>query len=638
MTQALLLRLRRFRRREGDPQGLPIAWFLPSVLGGLILIAAIPIVLIGYFGASQNTDVLMRDRSELVLDLIVEHIDAYLSPIPAALGDAERAVASGIVDTDDDRSATGFLRGILAGHAQIKLVGLRRHDGSVLHLRRDREDMATMAMRIPADVERMLNEIRADAGPVWFGPFRSPALSEPVLAARTLLRGSSNKEKGILVVVVPLAELSAYLAQLSTDMTLTPFVLTDRERVLAHPRLARTQPKLADGLIEAGADLASFDDPVLAEIWSGEPRPLVDKVSFRRSSGHWSWSEVEVGGANGYVYRTIERYGSLPWTVGFHYPAIETRPERWTLVFIGVSGVAIVALALAAAIFVGRRMGRPILDLAQAAAAFEKMDFETSMTVRHSPVREINQAAHAFERMATRLSVFGRYLPKTLVRRLLVAGPTKEEGETRVVTVMFTDLEHYTLFSQAAPARDVVDYLNALLSRVGPIVEATGGTIDKYIGDSVMAFWGAPEQSSDHPKNACNAARLIAAAVMAFNEERREKGLAACRMRIGIHTGPVAVGNLGFNEQINYTIIGETVNIAHQLEQAGRTVLGDEEVVVMVSDTTVSEARDGFAFSPVVTCTTHGREEHGAYKMSLSSHGDADIQSFALGSGPINFV
>jgi adenylate cyclase len=182
-----------------------------------------------------------------------------------------------------------------------------------------------------------------------------------------------------------------------------------------------------------------------------------------------------------------------------------------------------------------------------------------------------------------------------------------------VLTVMFTDLENYTGFSRDRPADETAAYLNTLLARIGPAIEASGGTIDKYIGDAIMAFWGAPEPRADHAAAACRAACSIAELVTAFNRERRARGLDACRMRIGLHTGPVVVGNIGFEGRMDYTIIGEVVNMAQRLEQAGRRLLGDgEEVIVLMSATTREAAGDGFDCDAV-------QEEQPVYRLRVAT-------------------
>lgn len=451
---------------------------------------------------------------------------------------------------------------------------------------------------MPPVVRQTVAESRTDPGLRWIGPFWSPLLNQPVLGLRASLKGPAGEDEGVLVAVVSVAKLSRYMAEVANDIGQTPFVLVGREHVLAHPALARPGAATRSGHGEPLPSVESFEDGVLARIWTREGNPLTSSQPFRRSQGHWSWFEPDSFEPNAYVYRTIADYGAVPWTVGFHYPGTETRRERWIVVGIGLGGLTLVALALATAILVGRRLGQPMLGLAQAAARVEALDFAGARTLPRGPVREINQAAGAVERMAAGLGWFETYLPKTLVRRLMAAGPGSQLSETRDVTVMFTDLENYTAYASTRPADEVVSYLNDLLTRVGPIIEASGGTIDKYIGDSVMAFWGAPEEQPDHPEAACRAAWTIAREVAAFNAERRAGGLHACRMRIGLHTGPVAVGNVGFRGRVDYTIVGRTVNVAQALEQCGRFVMGESEVVILASDTTARSAGEDFTFEP----------------------------------------
>jgi class 3 adenylate cyclase len=578
---------------------MPIAWLLPLVLTVLVLTAVVPVVLLGYLGARDNTDRLMRDRGELVLDVVVHRVAAHLNPVHAQLAHIADAVRNGALDPQDEAAMGVYVAGALAGTPQVNGIAVVRPDLTVRRFHRRGHQSYEETAVMPPAVRQSVDESRSAAGRLsWFGPFWSTVLSEPVLGLSASLRDPANNEKGVLVAIVSIAKLSHYMAEVANDIAQTPFVLIGRERVLAHPALARPGAATSSGDGEPLQSVEAFEDRVLARIWRREGNPLTSSQPFRRSEGHWSWFEPDGFEANAYVYRTISDYGALPWTVGFHYPGTETQRERWIVAGIGLGGAALLVLALATAVLVGRRLGRPMLALAQAAAHIEALDFAGARTLPRGPVREINQAAGAVERMAAGLSWFETYLPKTLVRRLMAAGPGAPISETREVTVMFTDLENYSTYSSMREAAEVVSYLNDLLARVGPLVEASGGTIDKYIGDSVMAFWGAPEEQPHHAQAACRAACTIARAVEAFNAERRARGLHACRMRIGLHTGLVAVGNVGFAGRVDYTIVGRTVNIAQALEQCGREVMGDGEVVILVSDATARGAREEFTFEP----------------------------------------
>jgi len=178
--------------------------------------------------------------------------------------------------------------------------------------------------------------------------------------------------------------------------------------------------------------------------------------------------------AHVYIYRTLLDYGATPWTVGVHYPSAETRRERWIVLGIGIGGLVLLTIAIGVAVFLARRLARPVLGLAEAAARVEALDFAGARALPRGPVREVNQAAEAVERMAAGLTWFETYLPKTLVRRLMAAGTATPLTDTREVTVMFTDLERYSDFSSTHPAAEVVSYLTDLLARVGPIIEASG--------------------------------------------------------------------------------------------------------------------------------------------------------------------
>jgi len=143
-------------------------------------------------------------------------------------------------------------------------------------------------------------------------------------------------------------------------------------------------------------------------------------------------------------------------------------------------------------------------------------------------------------------------------------------------------------------ADEVASFINDHLSLVGNCIESEGGTIDKYIGDAVMAFWGAPAQIDNPAAHACRAALAIKRAVAADNTERKASHLAPVRVRIGVHLGPVVVGDIGAPQRINYTVVGDAVNTAQRLEGLGKTVDADAESVTLVSAAVAAELPSGF--------------------------------------------
>ena len=145
-------------------------------------------------------------------------------------------------------------------------------------------------------------------------------------------------------------------------------------------------------------------------------------------------------------------------------------------------------------------------------------------------------------------------------------------SEVREVTVMFTDIAGFTSLSEGMPATELASLLNDHFAVLSACIEAEDGTVDKFIGDSVMAFWGAPDAQPDHAERAARAARAISDAIDADNRQRVANGLAPIGVRIGLHSGSVTVGNIGAPDRINYTIIGDTVNVGQRLEQLAKDV------------------------------------------------------------------
>jgi class 3 adenylate cyclase len=195
--------------------------------------------------------------------------------------------------------------------------------------------------------------------------------------------------------------------------------------------------------------------------------------------------------------------------------------------------------------------------------------------------------------MLTGLRWLETYVPRSLVRRLLGSADGGRLLSTeRVATLMFTDIVGFARTSESMTAADVAEMLNSHFDLLGRCVEAEGGTIDKFIGDCVMAFWGAPDDQPDHADRALRAARAIANALVTDNAARHARGLTPIRIRLGVHTGPVVAGNIGTRDRAGYTVVGDTVNVANRLEQLGKSIAPDDDLVILISGDTVACLQD----------------------------------------------
>lgn len=184
---------------------------------------------------------------------------------------------------------------------------------------------------------------------------------------------------------------------------------------------------------------------------------------------------------------------------------------------------------------------------------------------------------------------FGHYVPPTIVSELAdSAAALTLGGEAREITVMFADLSGFTALSEKVGPAELMTVTNRYLGYITEIVEKPGGTIDKYIGDAVMAFWGAPLDDPQHALHGTRAAMDAVAKVQAEHDAARARGEVGFSVKIGLNSGIAVVGNVGAENRFNYTAVGETVNIAARLEslpkEYGCTVIVGENTAARIGD------------------------------------------------------
>jgi adenylate cyclase len=270
-----------------------------------------------------------------------------------------------------------------------------------------------------------------------------------------------------------------------------------------------------------------------------------------------------------------------------------------------VVSLMIVVLSIPLIWVVSRRISRPVHALGEAAERIGRFELEQTIA-SGSIIREIDVLQRAMERMRRSLSMFSLYAPKTLVRQLVASEtPPVLGGERREVTVCFMDLENFTAMSSHLEPEEVMLRMSQYFERATQILQAHGATIDKYIGDSVMAFWNAPMATEDHPAKACAAALEIIAETSALTSGWVAAGDKRVRTRIGVHCGQAIIGNVGSSDRMNYTALGNTVNLASRLEGLNR----DLGTSILVSADMKARLEGRFRFRSAGATAIKGYEE-----------------------------
>jgi adenylate cyclase len=190
------------------------------------------------------------------------------------------------------------------------------------------------------------------------------------------------------------------------------------------------------------------------------------------------------------------------------------------------------------------------------------------------------------ERQET-IALFSRFVNPHVVQQLLERGGLEGAGQTRQVTLLFSDIRGFTSMSELRPPQEIVALLNRYFSLQVDVVFRHGGSLDKFIGDAIMAFWGAPLDDPEHARHAIDCALDMAGTLQAFKAELGPEA-AAFDIGIGIHSGPAVVGLIGSERRREYTAIGDTVNLASRIEgltkEAGRRILVSRETMLLCAD------------------------------------------------------
>ncbi|AUC98587.1 adenylate/guanylate cyclase domain-containing protein [Bradyrhizobium sp. SK17] len=391
-----------------------------------------------------------------------------------------------------------------------------------------------------------------------------------------------GKRSGVLAIIIELTRVSNFLSQLTVGKSAGAFLLDRDGGVIAAP-----DPN-ADEL-----NALKTDHPLLPV--------AVDAI--RQAGSAYNPGEGEVYRSqvtrDGLAYQAVLTPISFPgWSLVTVVPEAEfLGPVQMTIrnLLIGLAAL-IVAAGLLSAWLAQRLIAAPLIKVVGEIRHVERFDLDK--VARHpSRLAEIENLSGAIGDMAQGLAAFRKYIPADLVRRLVSDGDgARLGGAVRPMSVMFIDLAGFTGMSERLGDR-IIPLLSRYFDVVSAAIQQDGGTIDKFIGDAVMAFWGAPAANPDHAVDCCRAALTCQRAVA-------QAGLADDRgdpitIRIGINSGDMLVGNIGSEVRLNYTVIGDAVNIASRLEGTnkvyGSTIIIGPETRRLAGDRIVVRELDRLA-------------------------------------------
>ena len=317
--------------------------------------------------------------------------------------------------------------------------------------------------------------------------------------------------------------------------------------------------------------------------------------------GSWLRSHAPIRDGKGHLVGAVIVEAPAGW--------VEAKMRPITLSGL-VALVLAFGLTLPVVIFVSRRVTQPLMRLRDALEAIGQGNFETRLAMNAG--HEFDAVAKAINTMAAGLaerervkSAFARYVSHQVFDSILHSSTAlKLSGDRRMISVLFCDIRGFTTISESLAPEKVVQLLNEYFESMVEVVFRNNGTLDKFIGDGLMVIFGAPQDDPNQEQHAVTAAIEMQAELRKLAEKWKPEGL-SLRIGIGINSGPAIVGNIGSSRRMDYTAIGDTVNLASRLESSTKE-LG---VGILISEYTRNALRGSFRFRNMGAVQVRGRDE-----------------------------
>ena len=557
-----------------------IRFALSGLVLASIVVSAAGVHLLWWRTAQQISERLADTINDQIVSAVGDELQSITSEAKSAFAAARTLLIEKVVDTSDASKrqymflsqlqaqptiswvAFGFPDGSFSGAHKLGESAIEMLDitGAEKQLRIERYDYAGMDVKFGerhfADTKYSVTDqqwyresIQSDDDD-WFKLTTHPGGERPAVALAGPI-DIDQKRVGVLAIIIELTRVSNFLSQLTVGKSAGAFIL-DR-----------------DGTAVASPD-ADADE--LTALKTNHPLFPVAVAAIRQAGSAYDSDKGDAFhirvSQDGKGYEAVLTPISFPgWSLVTVVPESEfLGPVQSTIrnLLLGLAVLIIIAGLLSA--WIGQRLiAAPLIKVVSEVRHVERFDLDR--VERHSSgLTEIENLSSAIADMALGLAAFRKYIPADLVKRLISDGQgARLGGDVRPMSVMFVDMAGFTGMSERSGDR-IIPLLSRFFDAVSAAVQGHGGTIDKFIGDAVMAFWGAPASNPDHALDCCRAALACLKAVgeLVDDEQRRVE------IRIGINSGDMLVGNIGSEVRLNYTVIGDAVNVASRLESTNK--------------------------------------------------------------------
>lgn len=576
--------------------GLKISFVLVTLFVSLASAAAIHLP--WYYTATNNIKDLVSQLNAEIISGISNEVSDVFSSTQNVQQSIKEALRDGVVDVTSNEQVLNLFLPFIKTQEHFSWISLGRPNGDFLGVNRTDDDKFRSVESIWSPtlkqaerswkyyvvqdnnnylIQRKFEQQNYDARerpwykramttesagslPIWTDVYVFATNSRPGLnTALRLEKGSETA--GVVSIAIELERLSSYLKEKFKNKPGTAVIIRPDQSMLAFVDASEvTMTSKEDKKLQLRKLGASYH-PLLSVAAQALKENNLDLATL------YETAQVDVKGVNGTYFVTFSPIGREGWIATTIIPEAAfldsiKRNNQILIVAITISVLLVIILA----IYVSRKLiVQPVSQLIKQTKAIERFDLEHVDEVG-SHIAELDDLSTAFKQMSNGLAAFQKYLPADLVQILVKNNQLAQVGGiNRTMTIFFSDLEGFTTISETL-GPGLVPYLSDYLKDMSAQIDAENGTIDKFIGDAIMAFWGAPNVNDNQATDACRAALRCNRLLQKQAEQAEKDGKPVFRARIGLNTGRVIVGNIGSDKRMDYTVLGDPVNLAARLE------------------------------------------------------------------------
>lgn len=553
--------------------------------------ALLPVAIVGLISIEVNKTALTEANKELLFS-VLHHISRHVEEEIHRDQDELSIASAALLDTSQPLEQRLSILKSVVGGGRLNAIGIYDDKGlwvdTVEVENSDSEFRSPMPALISSEQIALLNTSDVAVGPAEIDQANGH------FVASIFARARGPNGSWFLVSRLDLARIQAELETVGHER-LGPghslLMVNTELQVLADSQIEQRGQTLSTGRgILAGVAPSALDEGIL--LFGESSVDGTSTLGSVRSMEEVPWAVIaEI--PRDVAYFSVHRIRLIVWIV------------------IALAGTC----ALLIGVFMARRISAPLLTLVSFAGDLANRRFDRRVEVHSGDElgvlgRALSSAAIELEISDERIrkeekirSDLGRYLPGALVNNIVSEKQKLSLGGDRcTITVLFADIVGFTPLSESHAAEEVVELLNEFFTILTEIIFRHEGTVDKFIGDSVMAFWGAPNPQSDHAERALLAAQDMQRWLEIGNAGWMQKYGVEIKLAIGVNTGEAVVGNFGSSERMEYTAIGDCVNVAARLETIARPQQ------ILITEATRAAAGDDFEYAPLGSRKVVGRQ------------------------------